>query len=359
MKKLRVVTGQGEVAIDEHEFRRRFRQRFFDPAFSAADREVERLADIAWEAYRESRKAPRTRRAGEGFADPDYELSVDWLEARARIADAQIRHDDPEGPSRILLISGSPRTDQSCPGERAKTHRLLELAREVVTAIDGWECDVLDLSRLTSEYGRIIHPCKGCVSTAMPLCHWPCSCYPNHALGQTPDWMNEIYPRWVAAHGVLVLSPVHWDQVPTVLKSMIDRLVCADGGNPDPTSTGGKDPRAAKALELKGWGYPRHLAGRAFSVVVHGDASGVDHVREALVQWLEHMGLVVAGKHGVLARYIGYLQPYAVNHDSLDADEALPEEVRNAARALVATVTALREGRGAAPDEALREPRPK
>ena len=22
---------------------------------------------------------------------------------------------------------------------------------------------------------------------------------------------------------------------------MIDRLVCADGGNPDPTSTGGKD----------------------------------------------------------------------------------------------------------------------
>ena len=39
----------------------------------------------------------------------------------------------------------------------------------------------LDLSRLTAEYGRVIYPCKACVSTAMPLCHWPCSCYPNHA----------------------------------------------------------------------------------------------------------------------------------------------------------------------------------
>ena len=60
---------------------------------------------------------------------------------------------------------------------------------------------MLDLSLLTSEYGRHIHPCKGCVSTAMPLCHWPCSCYPNHALNQTNDWMAEIYERWVAAHG--------------------------------------------------------------------------------------------------------------------------------------------------------------
>ncbi|MCA1585403.1 MAG: hypothetical protein LC791_11775, partial [Acidobacteria bacterium] len=34
-------------------------------------------------------------------------------------------------------------------------------------------------------------------ATAMPLCHWPCSCYPNHAMGQVNDWMHEIYPRWV------------------------------------------------------------------------------------------------------------------------------------------------------------------
>jgi hypothetical protein len=40
-----------------------------------------------------------------------------------------------------------------------------------------------------------------------------------------------------------------------VLKLMIDRLVCADGGNPDPTTTHGKKPEEAKALELQGWGY--------------------------------------------------------------------------------------------------------
>ena len=94
---------------------------------------------------------------------------------------------------------------------------------------------------LTAQYGRQILPCKACVSTAMPLCHWPCSCYPNHALGQANDWMNELYPRWVAAHGVMIVTPVYWyRQAPSVLKLMIDRLVCADGGNPDPTTTSGK-----------------------------------------------------------------------------------------------------------------------
>jgi multimeric flavodoxin WrbA len=29
------------------------------------------------------------------------------------------------------------------------------------------------------------------------------------------------------------MTPVNWYQVPRVLKAMIDRLVCADGGNPD------------------------------------------------------------------------------------------------------------------------------
>ena len=43
---------------------------------------------------------------------------------------------------------------------------------------------------------------------------------------------------------------------------MIDRLVCADGGNPDPTSPTARRPSKAKAIELQGWDYPKHLAGR-------------------------------------------------------------------------------------------------
>ena len=43
-----------------------------------------------------------------------------------------------------------------------------------------------------------------------------------------------------ALHGVLLLTPVHWYQAPSALKLMIDRLVCADGGNPDPTRVTGQ-----------------------------------------------------------------------------------------------------------------------
>jgi multimeric flavodoxin WrbA len=240
----------------------------------------------------------------------------------------------------------------------SKTFRLTKTAEEIFSASAGLEVDLLDLSVLVAEYGRVIYPCKACVSTAMPLCHWPCSCYPNHYMGQTQDWMNEIYPRWVAAHGVMIISPVHWYQVPSTFKLMMDRLVCADGGNPDPTSTHGKNPEEAKALELKGWNYPRHLAGRAFSVVVHGDAEGADSVRRALHDWLSDMKLIPAGESAVFDRYIGYYKPYATSHDDLDKDEAIFEETRNAARALIKAISDLRKGFRPA-DRGLKDPRPK
>ena len=117
----------------------------------------------------------------------------------------------------------------------------------------------------------------------MPLCHWPCSCYPNHSLNQANDWMAEIYERWVAAHAIVIVTPTHWYSTSSALKLMIDRLVCADGGNPDPTSTHGKKPEA-KALELKGWPYPKHLAGRVYGLVVHGDVAGIEGVAPRAVR---------------------------------------------------------------------------
>ena len=358
-RKVRVREGQGSVALTKAEFTARFRERFSDPAFEGVEDRLEDVIRVAWGGYLEYRKDPRTRPAGRGFADPAFPLPVGWLETRRRIAEAQRRQRSPRSRSRVLIVCGSARSDQTCPGEMSKTFRLVRLAKRVVEAARGFEADVLDLSRLTSEFGRVIHPCKACVSTAMPLCNWPCSCYPNFAMGQVNDWMAEIYPRWTAAHGVMIVTPVHWYQAPSVLKLMIDRLVCADGGNPDPTSTGGKDPGRAKALELAGWDYPKHLAGRAFSVVVHGDAAGVDRLRDSLADWLTDMGLVPAGASAVLGRYIGYYRPYATSHDDLDADRALQEEVKNAARSVVAMVRLVRTGRNPPPDKGLEEPRPK
>jgi multimeric flavodoxin WrbA len=358
-KKPRVVTGQGSVALSKAEFRERFLRRHLDPAFERVRGELDRVIDVAWEAYQEDRKSPRTRKAGPGFADPEFDLPVEWLETRAAIEKARRRWKSRRGPSRILLVCGSARSDQTCPGEMSKTFRLVRIAKETLDRLGGVETDLLDLSRLASEYGRVIYPCKACVSTAMPLCHWPCSCYPNHAMGQTQDWMNEIYPRWVAAHGVMVVTPVNWYAAPSVLKLMIDRLVCADGGNPDPTSTQGKDPARAKELELQGWPYPKHLAGRAFSVVVHGDVEGVEEVRRALHDWLLWMRLVPAGPASQLGRYVGYYQPYATSHDELDQDAALQQEVRNAAESLLETVRRLRRGECGPSEADVREPRPK
>jgi hypothetical protein len=221
--KARVVKGMDSVQLSKKEFRERFLQRFYDPAFDSVKKEIDVLIEIAWDGYEKYRKSPRKQVAGQDFADPNFELPVEWLDTRKKIQEAERIQRQTESPSRILLINGAPRSDQTCPGEMSKTWRLVDLARKTIEQEPNFEADVLDLSRLASEYGRVIYPCKACVSTAMPLCHWPCSCYPNHAMGQAGDWMNELYPRWVSAHGVMIICPVHWYQSPSALKLMIDR----------------------------------------------------------------------------------------------------------------------------------------
>jgi multimeric flavodoxin WrbA len=351
--------GTPPTTLDEASFRRRYLEQFVDPAFDPLRAELDRIAAAAWDAYSHHRKSPYTQAAGPGFADPAYELSVDWLRARDAVAAAQVRHDDRQAPPRILLISGSSRSEHTCPGEMSKSYRLVETAREVFAQAGGVETEVLELHRLAAEYGRHIHPCKACFSTAPALCHWPCSCYPNQSLGQVQDWMNDIYPMWVAAHGILIVTPVNWYQVSSPLKLMMDRLVCADGGNPDPTLTQGKDAKRAKEIEMAGWDYPRHLAGRHFAVVVHGDVAGVENVRRSLSDWLRYMHLKPAGPLAELDRYIGYWQPYATSHTALDQDTALQEEVRNAARTLLEAVTADRAGRLTGAGDKLKQPRQK
>ena len=352
-------TGQATGMLEREEFRQRFELAYVDPRFDPEREVIARLEAIAWRNYCDGRKAPHTRRAGEGYADPSYELSDEWRAAREAIAAAEHTQRDARSPSRVLVIIGSPRNDGTCPGEVSKPFRLARLVEEVFKA-QSFHVDVLDLSRLTSDYARRIFPCKGCVSTAMPLCHWPCSCYPNHALAQTGDWMNEIYPRWSAAHGIVIVLPVHWYQATSPMKLMMDRLVCADGGNPDPTTTGGKNVAKAKALELNGWPYPKHLAGRVYGLVIHGDVAGVENVRRAMADWLDWMGLIDAGNQALLDRFIGYYAPYATSHEALDRDEAVQQETRNVALAVAAAVAEMRSGRRSAePRLELTSPRPK
>lgn len=72
--------------------------------------------------------------------------------------------------------------------------------------------------------------------------------------------------------------------------------------------------------------------GSGYGLVVHGDAGGVEPSRRALSGWLDWMGLIDAGDRARLDRYIGYYEPCATSHQSLDTDEAAQKENRNVAR---------------------------
>jgi len=350
--------GQAPAPLERDQFRLQFHRSFADPAFGKVGDALAQVEQVAWENYEAGRKAPRTRPAGPGFADPSYDLSDDWRETHDRLLQAEKVQKDPATPSRILLINGAARNDGTCPGEMSKSWRMVQWLKETLQG-EGQDVRILDLSLLTSGYDKHIHPCKGCVSTAMPLCHWPCSCYPNHGMRQTNDWMAQIYEEWVSAHGVIIVTPVYWYQAPSPLKLMIDRLVCADGGNPDPTTTHGKKAEEAKALELKGWPYPKHLAGRAYGLVVHGDVAGAESLRRNLSDWLSWMGLIPAGTQALLDRFVGYYQSYAESHEILDRATGFQEEVRNVGRAVAGAVGRIRAGQLHEGDDGLKPPRPK
>ena len=91
--------------------------------------------------------------------------------------------------------------------------------------------------------------------------------------------MNEIYPLWVAAHGIIIVAPVHWYQSPTVLKLMMDRMVRR---------------RRQPGPDFNAW--QGRSKGRVFSIIVHGDSAGADNLRRMLTDWLTDMHLRPAGE---------------------------------------------------------------
>src|SRR5947208_17099562 len=103
----RVVKGMPSVGLSKETFAERLKARFYDPEFDKAGKEIDALIEIAWKTYSEYHKSPRTRKAGPGFADPEHELAIEWLDARQRIKAAEMSHADPAAAPRILIINGS------------------------------------------------------------------------------------------------------------------------------------------------------------------------------------------------------------------------------------------------------------
>jgi hypothetical protein len=131
-----VRKGQADWPLPREEFEKRFRARFFDPAFESHAGAIDELLKVAWEAYCESRKSPRTRKAGPEFADPSYDLSVEWLAAREAIRNAQTRHDDASLPSRVLLIFGPYATSHDAlDADEALHEETRNAARALITHV--------------------------------------------------------------------------------------------------------------------------------------------------------------------------------------------------------------------------------
>ncbi len=184
---------------------------------------------------------------------------------------------------KIMVIQGSARNVSNCPGQYGKTRTLLRKA--VASLPSHVQVDHLDLS--VNEDQSIVQPCKACVSTAGGFhCHWPCDCYsPNDK--DRPDFMhdNDVYARLEKADGFILFAPINWYSVPTVVKSMFDRLVCAnltitDKQAKDLMDGEIKNPTKSRALE-KGGNHDHllknHLQGKFAAFFIHGDDGGTDY----------------------------------------------------------------------------------
>ena len=151
-----------------------------------------------------------------------------------------------ERPLRVLVIAGSNRRQYNCPGVDSKARALMLRMAERLPA--EWEIDYEDIGNV---FGRArIQSCNACVSTAMPLCVWPCNCYePGNKAEPDLMWDLELHQRLDLADAWAIIAPVNWYGPTSNVKLMFDRLVCMSGGNPREDLIDHKDPEKAMALE--------------------------------------------------------------------------------------------------------------
>jgi len=193
-------------------------------------------------------------------------------------------------PFRILILGGSQRRQFNCPGVDSKARTLmLRLAQALP---EEWEIDYEDLGNV---YGREpIRPCNACVSTAMPLCCWPCNCYEKSSSAE-PDlmWNLDLYARLDMADAWAIIGPINWYAPSTNLKAMFDRLVCMNGGNPREDLIDHKNPELAMQLETKPeWKElgVNHLEGRTAAFFSYGDDASDERDASGRPVYLQHAG---------------------------------------------------------------------
>lgn len=186
---------------------------------------------------------------------------------------------------RIMIIVGSARSKDNCPGEDSKTSKIV--AEAIKDLSDDIEIDLVDLSIQPNK--PIIQPCKGCISTAGGAhCHWFCDCF-TKGDKDTPDFMSDfdIYQRLQKCDAFIVFSPINWWSVSSQVKAFFDRLVCASltlDYNQAKELLGEKNLKnSKKTKELEQSEdfkklIKNHLEGKVAGFYVHGDEGANDYV---------------------------------------------------------------------------------
>ncbi len=191
-------------------------------------------------------------------------------------------------PLRVLVIAGSARRQHSCPGLDSKARALMH--RMLAKLPLGWQVDHEDIG---NEHGKPkIQGCNACVSSSMALCVWPCNCYGPKSDTQ-PDlmWDLDLYSRLARSDAWAIIGPINWYAPSTNLKTMFDRLVCMNGGNPRPDLIDKKDTLKAQALERSTLWHElskNHLAGRTAAFFCYGDEGANEEDENGVPKKLKH-----------------------------------------------------------------------
>ncbi|WP_245443657.1 NAD(P)H-dependent oxidoreductase [Labrys okinawensis] len=197
-------------------------------------------------------------------------------------------HPHDHRPFRVLLVAGSQRRLNSCPGLDSKARALMH--RMAARMPLGWQVDLEDLG---NEHGRPkIQACNGCVSSSMALCVWPCNCYGPDSDHQ-PDllWNLHLYERLARSDAWAFIGPINWYGPTTSFKLLFDRLVCMNGGNPRPDLIEKKNTLMAQALERSPqWRdlSRNHLEGRTAAFFCYSDLGAKDLGPDGRPKLLKH-----------------------------------------------------------------------
>lgn len=195
---------------------------------------------------------------------------------------------DEARPFKVLVVAGSQRRLNGCPGLDSKARALMH--RMLGRLPMGWQVDHEDIG---NEHGKPkIQSCNACVSSSMALCVWPCNCY-GPGSDHQPDllWDLHLYERLARADAWAFIGPINWYGPSSTFKLLFDRLVCMNGGNPRPDLIEKKSTLLAQALERSPqWAEltRNHLEGRTAAFFCYGDRGGADLDSDGRPKILRH-----------------------------------------------------------------------